>query len=76
MRIALLLGSYLISADDGVARVWIGNVGYGPDEVLPVLAAPVSSAPITARDFVRHSMQELVGQNEKAWPALARKFLG
>jgi len=75
VRIALLLGSYLISGDDGMARVLFGETVYGPDERLPGITASPPQGEITAREFVRHSMIALLGENEKTWPALARKFL-
>lgn len=75
VRIALLLGSYLISGEGGPAHVLFRGEAYGPDDALPVLAAAPLLDGMTAREFVRHSMVDLVGGNEQAWPALVRRFL-
>ena len=75
VRIALLLGSSLISGHDGSACVLYGEIAYGPDDLLPAMSATSLPGEITAREFVRHSMIATCGEDEKAWPALARKFL-
>lgn len=75
VRIALLHGCYLVSSDEAI-RLHCQDRAFGADDTIPVEAIPELSGSVTAREFVRQNMLSLMGEDERRWPAMARRFTG
>jgi hypothetical protein len=75
IRIVLLYGCYLVSSDAG-AEVRCNGGSYAAHERILARHVPGLAGDVAAADFVRQSMRAFIGEDERDWPALARKFTG
>jgi hypothetical protein len=75
-RVALLHGCYLFSDNGKDVLIHCRDCVYSAGDTLPAMMLGSSLARVTAREFVRHSMLALSGDDEKGWPKLARTFIG